>query len=112
MKHGMYLVVYPEGTSSDGKKGILPFKSTPFAAAAEEGALIFPAIIRYAEPAGEPSVCWYGDMTLLPHAWHLLQRRRIDAAVRFLEPVASAGRSRRELASHVHGVMEREYARG
>ena len=112
MKQGMYLIVYPEGTSTDGKNGILPFKSTPFEAAITGDAPILPVLTRYKESPGEPTVAWYGDMTLLPHVWQVLRRPSIEAELRFLEPIYPKGRSRKELASFVHSVMQREYAKG
>lgn len=110
MKQGMYLIVYPEGTSTDGKSGILPFKSTPFEAAITGDAPIIPVLTRYIEAPGEPTVAWYGDMTLLPHIWRTLRRRTIKAELRFLEPIYPENRSRKELAAFVHGVMQREYS--
>jgi len=109
MKHGMYLIVYPEGTSSDGKHGILPFKSTSFEAAIIGNAPIIPALIRYKEIPGRPTVCWYGDMTLLPHIWQVLKLPHIKAELRFLDPIYPDGRSRKELADFVHKTMSRQY---
>ena len=109
MSRGMYLIVYPEGTSTDGKGGILPFKSTPFEAAITKNSRILPALIRYNERIGEPTVCWYGDMTLLPHIWRVLKLRSIESELRFLQPVFPDGMGRKELAGYVHKVMSREY---
>ncbi len=109
MKKGMYLCVYPEGTSTDGKSGILPFKSTSFEAAITGGAPILPVLIRYKEVPGRPTACWYGDMTLLPHVWQMLRLPSIEAELHFLKPVLPDGRPRKELASYVHGLMSREY---
>ena len=109
MNKGMYLIVYPEGTSTDGKNGILPFKSTPFEAAIAGNAPIIPVLTRYRQPHGEPTICWYGDMTLLPHLWQVLSFPSIEAELRFLKPIFPSGRSRKELASHVHDMMTREY---
>lgn len=109
MKNGMFLVVYPEGTSTDGKGGILPFKSASFEAAIAADAPIFPVITRYKELPGAPTVCWYGSMSLLPHVWQVLKRPSIDAELRFLPPVFPSGNPRKELASLVHGIMAGEY---
>jgi lyso-ornithine lipid O-acyltransferase len=109
MKKGMYLIVYPEGTSTDGKSGILPFKSTSFEAAITRDTPILPVITRYKEPSGRPTVCWFGDMTLLPHAWRVLGFPSIEAEMHFLKPIVPDGRPRKELASYVHGLMVREY---
>jgi 1-acyl-sn-glycerol-3-phosphate acyltransferase len=111
MRHGMDLIVYPEGTTTDGKSGILAFKSTSFEAALRGNAPIVPVLTRYNEPAGRPTVCWYGDMTLVPHVWQILGYPSIEAELRFLEPVSPDGRPRKELASAVHGIMAREYER-
>ncbi len=109
IKHGMYLIVYPEGTTTDGKSGILPFKSTSFEAAITADTPILPVLTRYKQAAGAPTVCWYGDMMLLPHVWQVLGLPSIEAELRFLQPIFPEGRSRKELASFVHVVMAREY---
>lgn len=108
IKRGMYLIVYPEGTTTDGKSGILPFKSTSFEASITGNMPILPVLTRYRQAAGEPTVCWYGDMTLLPHIWRVLSLPSIEAELHFLHPIFPEGRSRKELASFVHGVMMRE----
>ncbi len=108
---GMYLIVSPEGTSTDGKIGILPFKSTSFEAAITGNAPIIPVLTRYRQRRGEATVCWYGDMTLLPHIWRVLGLASIEAELHFLKPVFPEGRTRKELASHVHDFMAREYER-
>jgi 1-acyl-sn-glycerol-3-phosphate acyltransferase len=109
MKRGMYLIVYPEGTSTDGKSGILPFKSTSFEAALIGNAPIIPVITRYNEVPGRPTVCWYGDMTLLPHVWQILRFPSIEVRMQFLDPIIPDRRHRKELASMVRDVMVREY---
>ncbi len=111
MKRGMSLIVYPEGTSTDGKNGILPFKSTSFEAAAAGNLPVLPVLTRYREPPGRPTVCWFGDMTLLPHMWQVLGFPSIDAELHILPPVSPEGRSRKELASCVYELMDREYRR-
>lgn len=111
MKKGMCLVIYPEGTTTDGKSGILPFKSTAFEAAIMGGVPIVPVLTRYKGAHGASGIAWYGDMTLLPHVWQVLKRPSMEVEVRFLKPIYPDGRSRKELAAFVHGVMVREYAR-
>lgn len=111
MRKGMYLIVYPEGTSTDGKDGIRPFKSTSFEAAIAGNVPIYPVLTSYRDVPGRQTVCWYGDMTLLPHVWEVLGFERIDAEIRFLEPVQPEGRPRKELAAFVHDMMAKEYNR-
>ena len=109
MNQGMYLLVYPEGTSTDGKSGIRPFKSTSFDAAVTGNAPILPILTRYREVPGRETVCWYGDMTFPPHAWKVLGYPRIDAEMHFLPCIMPEGRTRKELAAFVHDVMAEAY---
>jgi len=111
MENGVYLIVYPEGTSTDGKNGILPFKSTSFEAAVAGDMPVLPVLTRYREVPGRPTVCWYGDMTLYPHIWQVLGLPSIEAELHFLPPVFPKGRSRKEMAAYVHKLMDREYRR-
>jgi 1-acyl-sn-glycerol-3-phosphate acyltransferase len=111
IKHGMHLIVYPEGTSSDGNSGVLPFKSAPFESAVTEDLPVFPILTRYREVPGRPTVCWYGDMTFLPHVWRVLGLPSIEAEVNLLPPVFPEGKSRKEMASYVHGLLDNEYKR-
>ena len=108
IKRGTSVIVYPEGTSSGEKRGILPFKSSPFEAVCAENLPVFPVLTRYREIPGRPTVCWYGDMTLLPHVWQVLGFSFIEVELRFLPPVFPEGRTRKELANHVHELLERE----
>jgi 1-acyl-sn-glycerol-3-phosphate acyltransferase len=92
---GHNLILFPEGTSSDGTR-VLAFRPTFFAAAtpfiAVSGEAVAPVIcpvsLAYDRvgflPAGRasrPLFAWYGDMDLLPHAWRLLRQRGLRASV-------------------------------
>ncbi len=76
------LILFPEGTSSDGSR-VLPFHSAFFAAAYGEVApLIQPVSVVYDRLAGLPvghssrtEFSWFGDMDLAPHVWRVAQRR-------------------------------------
>lgn len=109
MKNGLYLIVYPEGTSTDGKNGIRPFKSTPFEAATFANLPVIPILTRYREVPGRSTVCWYGDMTFTPHVWQVLSMPKIEADVYFMEPIYPEDRTRKELAEYVHRAMDSEY---
>jgi 1-acyl-sn-glycerol-3-phosphate acyltransferase len=77
---GDALILFPEGTSSDGSR-VLPFRSSFFAAAyGEVKPIIQPVSIVYDRLAGLPVnhatravFAWYGDMDLAPHVWQLAQ---------------------------------------
>jgi len=112
MRNGVPLIVYPEGTSSDGRSGVLPFKSTPFEAAVKGEFPVRPVLTSYevSEDADE-TPCWYGDMTLLPHLWTLLGFKKLVAKIRILPEAKPEGRDRKALAQEIHGTLQAEYER-
>jgi 1-acyl-sn-glycerol-3-phosphate acyltransferase len=112
---GDSLVLFPEGTSSDGGR-VLRFKSALFAVA-EPGAgpplQVQPVSVAYVGldgmPLGRhlrPLVGWFGDMDLAPHLWALLGLGRIEAELRFHPPVRMAAfAGRKALAAHCQGAV-------
>jgi 1-acyl-sn-glycerol-3-phosphate acyltransferase len=84
LRAGMLVVVYPEGTSSDGKS-VLPFKPALFQSAVEAEVDITPAHIHYALEDGDPGqdIAYWGEMTFFPHLLKLLGKRSIGARVTF-----------------------------
>ncbi|TAL04891.1 MAG: 1-acyl-sn-glycerol-3-phosphate acyltransferase [Verrucomicrobia bacterium] len=107
LRDGHVVVLFPEGTSSDGS-GVLPFRSSllePVSGAAHD---LFAARIEYFMPEGsvENDVCYWGDMTFFPHLVKLLGKPRIKARVTFSE-VESAATDRKELARQLHAEVRR-----
>jgi 1-acyl-sn-glycerol-3-phosphate acyltransferase len=100
LRSGDHIVLFAEGTSSDGN-GIVPFKTPLFAAAkpsagvpvgqeicAQTLALTYTKV--HGIPLcrrGRPAVAWYGDMDLATHAWKLLGLGPLDAEIRIGSPV-------------------------
>ena len=126
LRQGDCLVLFPEGTSSDGN-GILPFKSALLSVAeldlsqdeARKGrpfrCRVQPVSIAYTRlnglPMGRikrPLFAWYGDMDLMPHLWGALAAGPIDVMVEFHPPVtAEQMGDRKALAAHCErGVRE------
>ncbi len=91
------LILFPEGTSSDGSR-VLPFHSSFFAAAyGNSSPLIQPVSVVYDRLAGLPvsrssrSVfAWYGDMELAPHVWRVAQWRGKRVTLLFHTPLDPA----------------------
>lgn len=94
---GDSLILFPEGTSSDGSR-VLPFRSAFFAVAEGEAApLIQPVSLVYDRlgflPAGRasrPVFAWYGDMNLAGHFWRLAQYRGLRATILLHTPLDPA----------------------
>lgn len=105
MCNGVSMLVYPEGTTTDGTH-ILEFKTTPFEAPIEIGAELRPMIMIYERNPGEKTLCWYGDMSLLPHAWMVFGRKRIDVTIYWMPPEKlSPGMNRKTVAASLRERM-------
>jgi 1-acyl-sn-glycerol-3-phosphate acyltransferase len=100
------LLLFPEGTSSDGSR-VLPFRSAFFSIAeGEDPPLIQPVSVVYDRLGGLPTrrstravFAWYGDMDLASHFWRLAQWRGMRVTVLMHPPLdPSEFRSRKLLA--------------
>jgi len=102
---GSVVVVFPEGTSSDGHE-VLPFRSSLLAPAAAGAWPVTPAWIGYEMPEGsvEDEVCYWRDMVFLPHFLNLLSQPRINATIRFGRTVV-AGTDRKRVALELHDAV-------
>jgi lyso-ornithine lipid O-acyltransferase len=110
---GDALILFAEGTSSDGNR-VLPFKSALFSAAGAMEAIapivIQPLSIAYTRldgiPLGRllrPYFAWYGTAELMPHLWNMIGLGSLEVVVEF-HPVtffADCG-SRKALARYCH----------
>ena len=92
------VVIFPEGTSSDGST-VLPFKSALLESAVQLRAPIAAASIDYMLDDGSVAdeVCYWRDMTLVPHLLNLLFKREIRAIYSFSPGKVRAG-NRKEIA--------------
>jgi len=95
---GRVVVLFPEGTSSDGST-VLPFKSALLESAVQLRSPIAAASIDYALADGSVAdeVCYWRDMTLVPHLLNLLFKREIRASYSFLPAKVRVG-NRKEIA--------------
>lgn len=95
--NGAGIVVFPEGTSSRGDS-VYPLKPALLQWAAERAFPVHVATLTYAtddpvRPA-DLAICWWGDMTFMPHLFQLLAVRRPRAILDFdPEPVIEATRT-------------------
>lgn len=98
--NGVPLIVYPEGTSTEGVE-VLPFKSSLFDIVTDGESRILPVVTRYRVPEGAATPCWFGDISMGRHLWDFLAIPRIDADIYILPPVRSGTKERKELACQV-----------
>ncbi len=94
------LILFPEGTSSDGNR-ILPFKSALFSVAEREVGgkplVVQPVSIAYLKldglPLGRewrPKIAWYGTMNMIAHAWSVFTLGKLTVEVGFHPPLDMA----------------------
>ena len=82
---GVPVVLFPEGTSTDGTQ-VLPFRSALLQAALETGCDVTPVVLRYrADLPGDTvrDICWWGGVGFMPHLWRFLALRSFEASVVF-----------------------------
>lgn len=115
---GETLVLFPEGTTSDGNF-IYRFKSSLFGALGLTGAqadgthCVQPVAIVYSRLHGQPMgrydrplVAWPGDVELLPHALGVLSKGVVDVDVCFGAPIqANAQIDRKKLTAQVQATV-------
>jgi 1-acyl-sn-glycerol-3-phosphate acyltransferase len=114
---GDSLILFPEGTNSDGT-GVLPFKSALFAVTdGVPEARIQPVTIAYTRVNGMPvtrmwlpDLAWVGDTELMPHVIGFMGLGRVTAEIRFHPAVrASDFADRKALTRHCHTVIAQAY---
>jgi lyso-ornithine lipid O-acyltransferase len=107
---GDTIVLFAEGTSSDGNR-VLPFKTSLFGAVkadaeSRSSAVVQTAAVVYTHLHGiplaradRPRVGWYGDMEMQSHAWHVLKSGPLKVTVKIGAPVSLGSFSgRKDLA--------------
>lgn len=109
---GGAVVVFPEGTSSDGRR-VLPFNSSTLEPVAACGHRVSYAALVYDTAGGLPpaelTVCWWGDMTLVDHLWGVLTLSSVSARLRFgIDPGGET--DRRALAKRLHHSVSTAHA--
>lgn len=98
---GVPVVLFPEGTSTDGSE-VIRFHSTLFDPAVEAKIPVVPAAIFY-EMTGagmERDLCWFGDESFLPHLLRVLEVEGFTAAVHFGSPEIFPDRQTAAWRSH------------
>jgi 1-acyl-sn-glycerol-3-phosphate acyltransferase len=81
---GALVVVFPEGTSTNGAE-VLPFRSSLLEPVTAGSHAIATCYLHYESDDGDPAtdICYWGDHTFLPHVINLIGMRAIRAKVRF-----------------------------
>ena len=112
LAEGALVVVFPEGTSSDGTE-VLPFRASLLEPALRGGHEIATAWLHYelADGDAKQEVCYWGDHTFFPHLLNLLGKKSVRATVRFGKFRRTTD-DRKELANHLREAILELKAKG
>ncbi len=119
LKQNKTIVLFPEGTTSDGNK-VLKFKSALLAAAKSQDTyqpFVQPLCLHYQKSVGmpfnrkkRPFVAWYGDATLIPHLKSMLHYTPIDVDIQIGEAfLYDTFNSRQDMAEYLENFMRNIY---
>jgi len=96
LKAGQKVTIFPEATSTNGEE-VLRFRAPLYQSAMDANLSVQAFCLNYLKINGVPFhkgnrdfVCWYGDMSFLPHLWALCLCRSIEVSVEFFEPLTAA----------------------
>jgi len=112
LSRGELIVLFAEGTTSDGAR-VLPFRASLVGAArmalmnhSLDKIALQPLTVAYARRHGlpvsyreRPEICWYGDMELASHLLGVLKGGPIDVLVEWGEPIPFDAHTNRKTAS-------------
>jgi 1-acyl-sn-glycerol-3-phosphate acyltransferase len=116
LSQGDIIVLFAEGTSSDGNQ-VLPFRSALVGAAQRAigdggSATVQPVAIAYRRMLGiplgrqhRPAVAWYGGADLAPHLKRILSEGGIDVEVVFGPPQRLSARDNRKKVTDAAGTL-------
>jgi 1-acyl-sn-glycerol-3-phosphate acyltransferase len=106
LKKQINVVVFPEGTSTDGSM-IRPFQTVFFQVPLAAGIPILPVKISYLAIDGikvndinKNDLCWYGQVSFFNHLWNLFRFRSIDVQVEIHEKI--------DVTSYVNNSQDRK----
>ena len=116
LKAGDDVMVFPEGTSTNGDT-VLRFRTPLFQAAIDAVAVVSPLTINYLKVNGEPTnvrsreaVCWYGDRGFLSSLFELSCQNSVDVEIVMGEPIrAHLVGCKKILATASHAEVTRSF---
>lgn len=105
MRSGVAVLVFPEGTTSDGTE-LLPFKTGGFEAISDmDDGFVVPVYFHVrsirgekVDPDSRKIVTWSAPQKMAANLWQVLGLGRLHFIVRVGEPIPTDGKNRKELA--------------
>ncbi len=102
------VIVFPEGTTSDGTH-VRRFHAALLQPAIAAGGVVQPVLLRYTDGHGRASHAadYVGDTSLAQSMWSIVSAQRLAVEIELLPPIAAAGADRRALAHAAHDAIAR-----
>lgn len=98
LRAGQNVVIFPEGTTTDGR-GVRRFHPRLFGSAISAEVPVLPVALGYPHPQGvNPVAPFVDDDTMGRHAWRVLGERNVNVAVSFLPVLVTRDSDRRSLS--------------
>jgi 1-acyl-sn-glycerol-3-phosphate acyltransferase len=100
------IAFFPEGTTSYGRS-LGRFHPALFQPALDAGAVLQPVALRYLDVAGahNGAAAYAGESSLIESVWAIVSTRHIVTEVRLLDPIPTAGETRRSLAERAEAAI-------
>jgi 1-acyl-sn-glycerol-3-phosphate acyltransferase len=109
---GGCVTVFPEGTTTDGRK-LLSFHPRLFAAAIEAQCVVQPVALRYGLSASGDNIApFVGDDDLVSHVLRMLKEHQLVIELSYCAPLQSAGQTRESIATAAQQTIARVIAPG
>ena len=115
LEQGFNVVLFPEGTTSNGER-VLSFKKSLFDSAVRVHAEVLPVCLRYTKINGEPisahnrnSIFYYGGVTFRAHFPKFLMLKSVEVEVTPLKSIRPQLHTRGELATAAHEAISATY---
>jgi lyso-ornithine lipid O-acyltransferase len=113
MRSGVAVMIFPEGTTSDGT-ALLPFKTGGFEAIANmSDGFVVPVYFHVRSIKRElvdlhsrKQITWYAPQKMLANLWQVLGLGPLHFVIRIGEPIATNDKNRKELAKESQGAVE------
>lgn len=113
---GLNIVLFPEGTTSDGE-AVTAFKAPFLKSAINTGANVLPLCINYNKIDGRPLdkenknlIFYYGSITFFEHFFRLLKLKSIDVELEALEEIkVNPKMTRKELSQIAYDKISSAY---
>ncbi len=111
IKSGINVVLFPEGTSSNGDS-VLPFKAALFSSATSAQVAVQPLCIKYHAIDDKPIdadnrdlAYYYGHLQFFPHLLKLLTLKSIDVQLTVLDSFTPGAMTRKEIADRARAAI-------